>query len=159
MALTDRLMQFTADHAHQIAEQWYQAVSTNTKTPAYRLMKKEVCIRHAEYIYQNLNKLFFADNCESAVANLLDVGGFVEDHYARGIPYNQVIYAIILLRRHLWLYAEQQSLYNGIDDILQMQENVNRVLLLFDYMIYITASKYHMIQDTFTESKKIVPGH
>ena len=105
-------------------------------------MQKEACIRHAAYIYKNLEKLYFADNPERAASYLLDINGFVEDHYARNIPLEQVIYAIILLRRHLWLYAESQALYTGVDDMMQMIENVNRVLLVFDYIIFIVAGKY-----------------
>jgi hypothetical protein len=159
IALSDRLMQFSADHAPQIAEQWYKSLSSNPKTHAFRSMKKEVCLRHSEYIYKNLNHLFFADNCENAVANFLDMDGFVEDHYARGIPLDQVIYSVILLRRHLWLYAEAQSLYNGFEDMMQMIDNVNRVLLVFDYLIFITASKYRLIQDKISETKIVSPGH
>jgi hypothetical protein len=157
IALSDRLMQFSADHAPQIAEQWYKALSANPKTRSYRLMKKEVCVRHAENIYKNLNQLFFADNCENAVANFLDMDGFVEEHYARGIPLDQMIYAVILLRRHLWLYAESQSLYNGFEDMMQMIDNVNRVLLVFDYFIFTSASQYHLIQAKLGESKIVSP--
>jgi hypothetical protein len=144
-ALSDRLMQFCANHCDQVAEQWYQALTTNSKTQAYRLMSKEACLRHARYIYSNLENLYFAEDPEKAVSNLLDVNGFVEDHYARKIPLDQVIYAIILFRRHLWLYAESQALYNGVDDMMQMVESVNRVLLIFDYLMYTVASKYRCI--------------
>jgi hypothetical protein len=144
-ALADKLMQFSSSHSGKIAEQWYKALSSNPKTPAFSAMHREACIRHAECIYKNLEKLYFAENPESAILHLLDVDGFVEDHYARGIPLEQVIYSIILLRRHLWLYAEIQALYNGVDDLLQMVENINRVLLVFDYLIFIASSKYRLM--------------
>jgi hypothetical protein len=144
-ALADRLMQFSANNSIQIAEQWYKAISSNTRTQAYSSMHKESCIRHAEFIYKNLGKIYFSEKPESILAHLTDIDGFVEDHYARNIPLEQVIYAIILLRRHLWLYAESQALYNGADDMMQMVENLNRVLLVFDYFIFIAASKYRSI--------------
>jgi len=145
-ALADKLMQFSSSHSSKIAEQWYKALSTNTKTQAYKSMHRDACIRHAECIYKNLEKLYFAESPESAVLHLLDVDGFVEDHYARSIPLEQVIYAIILLRRHLWLYAEIQALYDGVEDLLQMVENINRVLLVFDYLIFVASSKYRLMQ-------------
>lgn len=144
-ALADKLMQFSYSHSDKIAEQWYKALSTNTRTQAYNAMHKDACIRHAECIYKNLEKLYFAENPESAVLHLLDVDGFVEDHYARSIPLEQVIYAIILLRRHLWLYAEIQALYDGVEDLMQMVENINRVLLVFDYLIFVVSSKYRLM--------------
>jgi hypothetical protein len=144
-ALADRLMQFCANYSSQIAEQWYKALSNNTRTQAYSSMHKESCLRHAEFIYKNLGNFYFSEKPESVLAHMLDIDGFVEDHYARNIPLEQVIYAIILLRRHLWIYAESQALYNGEDDMMQMVENLNRVLLVFDYLIFIAASKYRSI--------------
>jgi len=144
-ALSDRLMQFCADNSYQIAEQWYKALSTNTRTPAFRFLPQEACLRHAGFIYKSLQTIYFAEKPEGVAAHLLDVDGFAEDYYARNIPLEQVIYSIILLRRHLWLYAEFQALYNGLEDMMQMVENLNRVLLVFDYIIFIVSSKYHSL--------------
>jgi hypothetical protein len=144
-ATADRLMQFCTKNSNQIAEQWYKALSTNIRTQSYHLMQKETCIRHAEFIYKNLEKIYFAEKPESVLAHLLDIDGFVEDHYARNIPLEQVIYAIILLRRHLWLYADSQAIYDGADELMQMVENLNRVLLVFDYLIFLVATKYRLM--------------
>ena len=102
-------------------------------------------MRHAEFIYENLEKIYFAENPKSVAAHLLDVDGFVEDHFARKIPLEQVIYALILLRRNLWLYSESQALYDGVNDLMQMAESINRVVLVFDYLIYLVASKYRLM--------------
>ncbi len=144
-ALSDKLMAFTTQHAHQIAEQWYKALSTNPRTQAYQSMHKEACLRHAEFIYKNLGEMYFSQNVEQTVSRLLDVDGFVEDHFARNIPLEQVVYALILLRRHLWLFAEFQALYNGVDDMMQMIESVNRVLLVFDYATFTIVKKYRLM--------------
>lgn len=144
-ALADRLMQLSANNSNQIAEQWYKALCTNSKTEAYLSMHKEACIRHAEFIYKNLENIYFAEKPESAASHLLDVDGFVEDHYARNIPVEQVIYSLILLRRNMWLYAESQALYDGVNDLMQMAENINRVVLVFDYLIFWVARKYRLI--------------
>jgi hypothetical protein len=144
-ATADKLMQFCANNSTQIAEQWYKALSINTRTQGYHLMQKETCMRHAEFIYKNLEKVYFAEKPEAVLTNLLDIDGFVEDHFARNVPLEQVIYAIILLRRHLWLFAESEALYNGVDELMQMTENLNRVLLVFDYLIYMVASKYRVM--------------
>jgi hypothetical protein len=141
-ALADRLMQLSANNSSQIAEQWYKALSTNTKTQAYLSMSKEACIRHAEFFFKNLENIYFAENPESVAAHLLDVEGFVEDVYARNIPLEQVIYSVMLLRRHLWLYAESQALYDGVNDLMQMAENINRVVLVFDYLIFLIIRRY-----------------
>jgi hypothetical protein len=145
-ALADRLMQFCSHYYRQISEQWYKSLSTSAKTPAFRSMPYETCTRHAGYIYQNLEKLYFAEDPEKAVAHLVETSKFVEDHLAYHIPLEQTVYSIILLRRHIWLYAESQALYNGVEDMMQMVENINRVVLVFDYIIFTVTKKYPLLQ-------------
>ena len=142
-AFADKLISLCEQHAEKIAEQWYRALSENPRTTSFRLMPKEGCLRHAIYYYRHVGDMYFADDCYKAVEHALDVNGFVEDHYARGIPLHEVIYALILMRRHVWLYAEMQVLVVNESDRIQSVDSINRVLLTFDYATYITARKYY----------------
>lgn len=141
-ALADRLIDLCERNAEKIAEQWYKALSTNPRTTSYRLMSKEGCLRHAISIFKNLGQMYFAENCDKAVSHILDVHGFVEDHFARAIPLDEIIYALILMRRHIWLHAESEALYNTSADMIQAVDSINRVLLVFDYATYNMAHKY-----------------
>jgi hypothetical protein len=142
-AIVDKLMDFCELHAEQIAEQWYKALSTNPRTVTCRKLSREGCLRHAMYIYQNIEQMFFADDCYKAVEHVLDVGGFVEDFYARGIPLEELVYTLILLRRHIWLYADSQALFNlDVSDMYNAVNSTTRILLVFDYATYIAARKY-----------------
>jgi hypothetical protein len=141
-ALADRLMDLCETHAPQIAEQWYQAVCLNPRTKSFTTMPKQACVRHAISIYHNLGDMFFSDNCCKAVARNLDESGFVEDHFARGIPLEEVVYSLILLRRQIWLYAELQALYGDAQDMSQAAYSINRILLVFDYAIHDVVKRY-----------------
>ena len=140
--LADRLIDLSVRNAEQIAEQWHKALINNPRTGSYKSIARETCLRHAVNIYKNLGQMYFADNCYQVVAQNLDIAGFVEDHFARGIPLEEAIYALILMRRQIWLYSEQQSLFNVPEDMYELVQGINRVLLLFDYATYIVASKY-----------------
>jgi hypothetical protein len=144
-ALADRLMDMCAREAGQIAELWYKSLSSNPRTRSYRSMPKEGCLRHAVSIYRNLGQMYFADDCYKAVDHTMDVYGFAEDNFARGIPLTEVIYSLILLRRHIWLYAESQALYSTSSDMVQAVDSINRVLLIFDYATYNVSWKYKEI--------------
>jgi hypothetical protein len=142
-AIVDKLMDFCQINGEQIAELWYKAISTNPKTASFRKMSREGCILHALTLYKNIEQMFFSDDCYKTVARVLDVGGFVEDFYARGIPVEEVVYALILMRRHIWLYADGQALFNlDVCDMYNYVNSTNRILLVFDYATYITTSKY-----------------
>ena len=141
-ALADNLMSMCAKHSEQMAEQWYQALSSNSRTASHRMLPKPVCLRHAVSVYGNLGQMYFADNCYQTVGRILDVASFAEDHYARGVPLEEVLYALILMRRQIWLYAEFQALYNAPEDMYELVQSINRTLLVFDYAAHITAQKY-----------------
>jgi hypothetical protein len=141
-AFADRLIDFCDRNAEKIADQWYKALSINPRTKSYRLMSKEGCLRHATFLFRNLGQMYFAESCDNAVARTLDTHGFVEDHFARGIPLNEIIYALILMRRHIWLCAEAEILYYSSEDMIHAVDSINRVLLVFDYAVFEAAYKY-----------------
>jgi len=142
-AIIDKLMDFCQFNGEQIAELWYKALSTNPKTASFHKMSKEGCIRHALTMYKNMEHMFFSEDCNKAVEHVLDVGSFVEDFYARGIPVEEVVYALILMRRHIWLYADIQALFDlNVNDMYNAVNSINRILLVFDYATYVTTRKY-----------------
>jgi len=141
-AFADRLIDICARDAEQMAQRWHENLIGNPRTASYRLIPAETCQRHACYIYKNLGKMYFAENCYQAMMHTLDVVGFAEDNFARGIPLEEAIYALVLMRRAIWLHSEQQSLYNTGEDMIELIQSINRILVLFDYATHIVATKY-----------------
>lgn len=140
----DRLMEMCKRHAESMAEQWYQDVTANSRTSSFKSLSKEVAIRHATNIYKKLGEMFFAQDCYSTVDHILDVDGFVEDFFARGLYPDEILYSIVLLRRRIWLRAESEALFRA-DDLYDMNaaiESINRILLITDYTEYIVTRKY-----------------
>jgi len=141
-ALSDRLMDLCNQNAGQIAEQWYKSVLVNPRTPSFHTNPKESCVRHACFLYQNLRRMYFAENPYQEVMCVLDATGYAEELYSRRIPLAEAIYALILMRRFVWLYAEQSALFNTASDMYLVLQSSNRILLLFDYAVYIVTDKY-----------------
>jgi hypothetical protein len=141
-ALSDRLMDLCSQHAEQIAEQWHKSIIKSSRTSSFKNNPKENCLRHATFLYKNLGRMYFADNPYKEVLSILDATGYAEEQYARGIPLAEVIYALVLMRRHVWLYAETSALYNSASDMYLVMQSTNRILLLFDYAVYIVVNKY-----------------
>jgi len=141
-AVTDKLLDLCEQRAEEIAVRWFKAVVGNPKTPSYCFFPREKCLRQAVSLYKNLKPMFFAENAYQAVLQFLERASYVEDVHAAGIPLAEAIYALILLRRQIWLYADIQALFNTPLDMYQATESINRTLLLFDYAIYIVTSKY-----------------
>lgn len=144
-AVADRLMDLCIQNAEKIAEQWHKSLITNPRTPKFVSSPKESCIRHATFLYRNLRRMYFADIPFEEVALVMDATGYAEEQYARHIPLPEAIYALVLMRRHVWLYAESSAILNTAVDIYSTLQSINRILLLFDYAIYIVAEKYEKI--------------
>jgi len=140
--LADRLIDMCTRHAEEIADSWYKALVSNPRTHTYKSIPKETCLRHAISIYKDLGKMYPTENPYQAVEKNLNISGFTEDQFARCIPLEEIVYAIILMRREVWFQSEQRSLFNAPEDLYELVISVNRVLLLFDYTTYIVVAKY-----------------
>ena len=73
--------------------------------------------------------------------------------YNDGIPLCESIYSLILMRRQIWLSAEIQSLFMNVFDMHQAVDSINRVILLFDYGIYITVQHYEQATEQQDKDK------
>lgn len=145
-AMVDRLIDFTERNADLIAEQWYKAISLHDRTKSLHSLPKETCIRHAVSFCKNLHQMYFSENCFEAVAHFMDVQGIVEIFFAKSVPLEDVVYSFILLRRHIWLHADLQALWSpSLIDMYQAVESNNRIILIFDYAIYLSIQKYHQM--------------
>jgi len=140
--MADKLLDLSQNHGKTIAEQWYKAVTTNPRTSSFRKVPKDKLIAQAEAFFANLKQLYFSENPYREVQQFLERVGYVEYTYSLHIPLHENIYALIMMRRHIWLYAETQAMFNTSLDMWQAVESINRTLLLFDYTICILAQKY-----------------
>jgi hypothetical protein len=125
-ALSDRLMDLVNQNAEQIAGQWHKSVTTNLRTPSFCASPKEGCLRHATFLYKNLKRMYFADNPFQEVQRVMA----------------EAVYALILMRRYVWLYAESSALFDTGLDMYAALQSTNRILLLFDYAVYTVIDKY-----------------
>jgi hypothetical protein len=148
-SMIDKLMDMCDRHAPEIAELWYKSLSTNPRTTGCLVVPKEICIKHAQEIYKSIADMYFADDCFKAVEQMLDITGLVDTFFARGVPLEQVQYALILLRRHIWLYADAQMIFNpSVVDMTLAVDSINRILLVFDYASYYLARTYRELSVT-----------
>lgn len=141
-AFADRLMDLCESRAGQIAEEWHRALIVNPRTLSFKSIPKEGALHQAIFIYKNLKHMYFDEDPYESVLRNLDIIGYAEDKFTRGVPLAEALYALILMRRHIWLYAELQELFNITGESNKPIQSINRVLLLFDYAIHITAQEY-----------------
>jgi hypothetical protein len=126
-----------------MAKQWHKTISTNPKTKTLGALPTEFLIHWASSIYRHLKPMYLSNQAYDEVLNYLMQSHYIDDLIAYKVPLPEAVYAVILLRREIWLYAQSQAVFfdNPID-IHQQTESINRTLLLFDYFTYILVLKY-----------------
>jgi hypothetical protein len=140
--VVDKLLDLCEHHAEEIARRWYKDVSSNARTPSYHSLPKEGCILQAVSFFENQRQMYFAEDHYQEVQQFLGRKRYVEETYGAGIPLHEAVYALILMRRHIWLYAEFQAVFTTVIDMYQAVNSINRAVLLFDYAIFIVTQKY-----------------
>jgi hypothetical protein len=82
------------------------------------------------------------------------MGKFAEARFNEGVPLHEALYAIVLMRRHIWLYAEFQAIFITIIEQHQAMDSQTRTILMFDYIAYALTEKYVSLMNC-TPKKKI----
>jgi hypothetical protein len=139
-AYADKLLNFTEQHAVEIARQWAKALASSPRTPAYRKVREFKLVNQGELFYKNLKRLYFEQNIYDVATAFFNK--FAEDQFYENIPLDQAIYALIMLRRHMWLFAEFQVLFTSALDQYQAADGINRTVLITDYGIVAVIKKY-----------------
>jgi hypothetical protein len=67
---------------------------------------------------------------------------YAEEQHQRNIPLNEALYALIMMRRHIWLYAEFQTIFISAVEQKQAVDSLVRTILMFDYAIFFISQRY-----------------
>ncbi len=146
-----KLIEVTEKHADRIASQWLGDVRMNPKTPSYHTFSDEKALSHADAFYRNFRSLFSAEKPYDAARKFFTK--YADERYAEGIPLHEAVYALILMRRHIWLYAEFQSLFTSAVEHQQAAESLTRTILMFDYATYVITERYEELMKREMEER------
>jgi len=124
----------------ELAKRWYKDAKTNSKTPSFERLPEDRVIALAVNFYQNFCKLFVSKT--PGKDDLKFFKHYAERTFKRGIPLDEAIYALALMRRHIWLFAEFQDVFMKGSDKNQEVESLSRTILMFGYVEYEIAKRY-----------------
>ena len=139
-AFTTKLVDLTQKNAEKIAHQWAKDVKTNEKTYTYHEASEDKIILQAKDFYSNFQMMFFHESPYEQAEEIFEK--YAEERYREGIPLHEALYALILMRRHMWLYAEFQAMFNAEVEHRQAVGSLSRTILMFDYIMYVIARKF-----------------
>ena len=129
-----KLLDVLEANIDEIAGQWATDVKRNKRTPHYQDIPDEKLVLQAIKFYSQLRNMLIAPNRYDKAQEFFM-------HYARtcyenGIPLHESIYALNMMRRHMWLYAEFQAIFINAIEHNQAIDSVMRIMLLIDHAVF-----------------------
>jgi hypothetical protein len=150
-----KLIDLIESKSGNIARQWADDVMKHKRTPSFHSLSKELVIEQGVYFYKLFRRMSMAENPYEEAKTFS--WKYAEKFYKENISLREAIYALMLLRRHLWLYAEFQGTFITVLEKTQAVESLNRTILLFDYVSYQVTEKYEeLIQQDVNKRLSVV---
>jgi len=142
-AFAEKLAHVTESHAREIAEQWAKAVRRNPQTPSFHKLSERHCILCAKYFYRKFARVYFDERPYKAIGEFFT--HYAEDRFKEGIPLPETIHALIMLRRHMWLFTDCQALLTSTIDQYQAVEMINQTIRIFDQGVDLIIKRYQVL--------------
>ena len=147
-----KLLDLMANNSEAMARLWARDVIKNARTPYYHRFSEDRIIPQAADFYRKLSAVYTLKDPYPAVKEFMTK--FAEARFREGVPLREAIYAVILMRRHIWLYAAFQAIFITIIEQHQALDSQTRTILIFDYIIYALTETYETLMMGAASQKK-----
>jgi len=143
-----RYVELAQSHAQEMAERWADDIQNNIKTTFYKKLDREKIVAKCVGFYHNFSRMFVDDKPSKDALEYFRT--YARESHVMGVPMEQAVYALSLMRRHIWLYAEFQIIFSTAIDQEQAVDTLSRTILVFDYAAYEITKEY---QDLISREK------
>jgi len=135
----NRFIKLIEEQADRITDYWLRDVRRHPTTPSYHRLPEEDIRSQAYFIYRNLG-LWVGKGRKEEIARYFQQWG--HKRRQEGVRISEAVNALILARRHLWLFVDTHTDFGRVLDLYQALDLVNEVILVFDRAIYYTILGY-----------------
>lgn len=152
MILASKLVKIIEKNSDTIAERWAHDVSSLPYTRSYwnvpidELQERaaSVCRRMGYFLGRRLPKERLASFYRRVA----------ENRKSAGYPVEEVVLALMLLKRHIWLYVVDEGLLTTNLEFSQAITLNNKVVLYFDRAIYYVTQAYSEMDEKEQRAKR-----
>lgn len=137
--LSNKFVRLIEENHQVIIEHFMNDVLRNKKTVSYAKLDANDLYEIGSRVYRELSKWIAKDLPKEEVKLYYQKLGMIRRN--EGIPASEFFQALVLLKRHLWLFI-QGELENEMTDYKQAMEVNNRVVLFFDRAAYYMLTGY-----------------
>ena len=132
-----RLVDLIEHNADRLTRAWLADVKTRRETSTYHHYDETELYRRAHTVYSNLGRSIRRDTTTQDIADEYTALG--RRRFEEGFTLSEVLEALMLTRRHLWLLVLSEGLLDTAVDLHAALDLNARVILFFDRSMYYTA--------------------
>ena len=146
--LANRLIQLIENHSEALTQEAVHDVLTNEKTRSFRKVPRVELKPRIAALYQNLGKWVGTPN-EDAIRQEYEDWG--RTRFRQGIPLSEIIYVLILTKKHLRKFIREHGLVTFSGDRVTPQEMVPVELYSIQELNYLIGeffdrALYHLVR-------------
>jgi len=138
--MSDQLVELIEKNADKLTMSWLRDVQKHPATPTYHACDKDKLYQRAFRVYSQLGKWLSRETTKEDIETFYTALG--RRRRMEGFSLSEVIQALIITRRHVWLRIEEEGLLETSLDLHKGLELTNRVIVFFDRAILFTALGY-----------------
>lgn len=131
--LAGKLIRIIETRADEIAMTWYREVKNSYYLPGFAGLSEEQALRMATNVYRKLGYWLVPASDHEVKESYEQFGASM---YHKGFRLEEVIMALILIKRYLWLHLLEEGVMTTNLEIYQALDLNNKVVLYFDRAIY-----------------------
>jgi len=140
MFISKKLVQMIEQDADMLSKKWLEDVRRRPETPTYHTFDPDELYRRVHLVYSQLGKWVSYETTKEDIATHYTALG--AQRRKEGFALSEVIQALILTRRYIWLKVLSDGFLDTALELHQGLDLTNRVVLFFDRAIYYTAKGY-----------------
>lgn len=138
--ISEKLVTLIENDADILTKHWMTDVRANPSTPTYHVFDEEKLYKRAHLVYSQLSHWISRETSKEEIRNYYTKLGI--ERFKEGFALHEVVSAIVLLKRHLWIHILSDGQLSTAFELYQSLELNNRVVLFFDRAIYYTIIGY-----------------
>ena len=155
--LVNRLIQLIENHSDSLTEELLRDALTNEKTASFKRVPVEDLRPRVAALYENLSKWIGNPNQNDIRQEYEDWG---RTRFRQGIPFSQIVYVLILTKKHLRMFIREHGLVRFSGDYVLQDELVPVELYSIQELNYLVGdffdrALYHLVRGY--ESAVVVP--
>ena len=138
--VSKRLVGLIEHGAKELTQQWMRDVRAQDSMPHYRAHDEDQVFERGFQVYSQLGRWLSQDMTKTEIRDYWMALG--RERCREGYPLSEIVQALCLIRRHLWIKVDSEGLLDTALDLRHGIELFTRVLIFFDRAIYYAVIGY-----------------